>query len=670
MATTTSNFGLRKPSPSDTVNVALDISGNMDLLDAHTHSGTYEPLRTLNATGVAATDTAALQAAITAAIAGTQRTVKIAGAFVVNASLTVTDRGVAIIGDGAYRSTKITFTGSTSLFELGTDNGHAYDAADYNGAASGFRLENIDLVCDSSIAVTALSNGQGNYAANRIAIRDWRGGDIILRNVFIEQFDYAFWGIQSDVNRWDNVTFSKCKSGAYLGPRSDQLTCTALYGLYCDRILDLDSVNGHRYYGCQFVGSGTNTINPIKIHSAWTAASNGISFDDCWFEAFQGYSAADGYAFVEIGVGDSVTSKDVYFRNPIVAVNASGVTPRKKYLVTMDRGDNVAIENIQGQYWFNLDKLIEFTGSTSPSVLLLARNSVTHTGVFTTVNNGAGSPSVTNVEWGALGTAGGINIRGGSLNGGGFTVQDAGNIVFGTGTGSKIGTATGQKFAFWNATPIVQPTVSGPRGTGTWRSSLMTALANLGLVADTSTDDAGSLAIGIPYKVGTALYYFPQAGSGASTDATLGFGTVRVVPVFVPKTLTITRIGAEVTSAGTAGNTFRIGIWNDSNGFPATLNQDCGTIDAASATVQEITVNFSLAPGIYWVGGAVQGAATQPTMRTATNLSHNFAGATAIPGAAAAQLGYTDTQTGAFTTFTGSPGSSGKVVRIFWKASA
>jgi hypothetical protein len=32
------------------------------------------------------------------------------------------------------------------------------------------------------------------------------------------------------------------------------------------------------------------------------------------------------------------------------------------------------------------------------------------------------------------------------------------NIIFGTTTGSKIGTATSQKLAFWNATPIVQPT--------------------------------------------------------------------------------------------------------------------------------------------------------------------------------------------------------------------
>lgn len=416
--------------------------------------GTYVAIDVL-AAGVAATDTAALQAAITAAIAGNRRELRIKGAFKVNGSLGVLDRGVALVGDGEYRSTSIEFSGATSLFELGTDNGHPHNDPDYDGLASGFRLENIALTCAASVAVTALDNGQGNYAANRIAIRDWRGGDIVLRNVFIEGFDIPFWGIQSDVNRWDHVTISKAHSGIYLGPRSDQLTCTALYVLLSDRALDLDSVNGHRYIGPQFVGNGAPGTNPIRIRSAWAAGSNGIVFEDPWFEHLQGYAAADLEAFVEIGVGDSVVSKDINFRNPTILVNAAAdPPPRKKYLVTMDRGDNVAIENPQGQYWFNLDKMVEFTGSTSPSVLLLARNSVTHTTVFQTVNNGSGSPSVTNLEWGALGLAGGVNYRGGSITAGDL-IAVAGRVKTGSGaTGSRPSAVTSGAGSIWFDTTI------------------------------------------------------------------------------------------------------------------------------------------------------------------------------------------------------------------------
>lgn len=41
-----------------------------------------------------------------------------------------------------------------------------------------------------------------------------------------------------------------------------------------------------------------------------------------------------------------------------------------------------------------------------------------------------------------------------------MTFSEALNIVVGTSTGTKIGTATSQKLSFWNKTPIVQPTTS------------------------------------------------------------------------------------------------------------------------------------------------------------------------------------------------------------------
>lgn len=54
----------------------------------------------------------------------------------------------------------------------------------------------------------------------------------------------------------------------------------------------------------------------------------------------------------------------------------------------------------------------------------------------------------------------------------GFTMADATNIVINTGTGTKIGTGTTQKLAFYNATPVVQQT-----------GDVATALSTLGLVA-------------------------------------------------------------------------------------------------------------------------------------------------------------------------------------------
>lgn len=60
-------------------------------------------------------------------------------------------------------------------------------------------------------------------------------------------------------------------------------------------------------------------------------------------------------------------------------------------------------------------------------------------------------------------------------------VSDAINLVFNAGTGSKIGTATGQKIGFWNATPIIQPTTAIAAGAFVANTS--------GIADDTATFD-------------------------------------------------------------------------------------------------------------------------------------------------------------------------------------
>lgn len=59
-----------------------------------------------------------------------------------------------------------------------------------------------------------------------------------------------------------------------------------------------------------------------------------------------------------------------------------------------------------------------------------------------------------------------------------LTISDAFNISFNATTGSKIGTATTQKLAFWNATPIVQPANT---------DAIDTLLVNIGLQASGGT---------------------------------------------------------------------------------------------------------------------------------------------------------------------------------------
>jgi len=68
---------------------------------------------------------------------------------------------------------------------------------------------------------------------------------------------------------------------------------------------------------------------------------------------------------------------------------------------------------------------------------------------------------------------------------GSLTMADAKDIILNTTTGTKIGTATTQKLAVWNATPIVQPTTA---------VAAATFVANTSLIAnDTATFDGYTL---------------------------------------------------------------------------------------------------------------------------------------------------------------------------------
>jgi hypothetical protein len=75
-------------------------------------------------------------------------------------------------------------------------------------------------------------------------------------------------------------------------------------------------------------------------------------------------------------------------------------------------------------------------------------------------------------------------------------IKDGKNVILGTTTGTKIGTAAAQKLSFWNATPIVQPTTAVAAATFVANTS--------GIVNDTATWDG--------YTVGKVVKALRNAG--------------------------------------------------------------------------------------------------------------------------------------------------------------
>lgn len=113
---------------------------------------------------------------------------------------------------------------------------------------------------------------------------------------------------------------------------------------------------------------------------------------------------------------------------------------------------------------------LPLSGGTLTSALTVSTGGITITAGGLTVTAGgltvtAGATAVQALTsaTGITITTGGLTVTAGTTStqavsiGGDVTVADAKNLILNTTTGTKIGTAVGQKLGFWNATPIVQP---------------------------------------------------------------------------------------------------------------------------------------------------------------------------------------------------------------------
>lgn len=173
----------------------------------------------------------------------------------------------------------------------------------------------------------------------------------------------------------------------------------------------------------------------------------------------------------------------------------------------------------------------------------------------------------------------------------------------------------------------------------------------------------------------SGYYVYPSSPGAVSTSVTLGVGALRLVPWLVRQRVSLTRIGAEITTVGEAGSKLRLGIYADTgSSTPGALVVDGGVIAGDSATVQELTIDTTLTPGLYWIGGAVQVVVTtQPTVRTVSNWTPPIVlhSGTSIPSANGTVVGWSLASiTGALpATFTvgGSSGAAGSAPRVFVK---
>lgn len=161
------------------------------------------------------------------------------------------------------------------------------------------------------------------------------------------------------------------------------------------------------------------------------------------------------------------------------------------------------------------------------------------------------------------------------------------------------------------------------------------------------------------YGYYTSGSYYHPVSTGSTLTGILGQGTFRGMAVFIPSTVVISRLFAEVTTVGSAGALVRLVILNRTGELTGSLLLDAGTIDGTVLGMQELTVNATLTRGWYWFGAIGQGApTTQATVRCcslagsspivplgtslpATNSQLSSVIATGITGAAPSTLTFT-----------------------------
>ena len=162
------------------------------------------------------------------------------------------------------------------------------------------------------------------------------------------------------------------------------------------------------------------------------------------------------------------------------------------------------------------------------------------------------------------------NSSGGQIN---LVFTDSGSfnsISFGTGSGSKIGTTTSQKLAFYNSTPIVQPS----------NTNAVSGLINLGLLA-----------------TGTTYGVLPTSSYTVTTLTSVTFGTVQVndqhyrdVVVTGATVNGIVLLG--LPSAVSAGAVIQGVVYQTNTVCLSCVNSDNSAIDVNTATYRITVIGY------------------------------------------------------------------------------
>ena len=170
-------------------------------------------------------------------------------------------------------------------------------------------------------------------------------------------------------------------------------------------------------------------------------------------------------------------------------------------------------------------------------------------------------------------------------------------------------------------------------------------------------------------RMQNGLYY---TVSGYSSTAATALDRLACVPLYIPRTVTLDKIGIEVTAAsGTGGSQALLGIYADirdgAGGFPGDLiDGSTGSVATDSIATVFADIDLTLPPGLYWLAMVTQTATctTRCVVGNVMPVGHNSGGV--------GRNQYTENSvSGALpSTFGGGAGSQGNGPAILVRVSA